>query len=289
MAPIFEKIAILGLGLLGGSLALDLQHKKLSSQIYGYNRSPKNRGLALKRKACHQVFDSAKEAVKEADLVVLATPVDSMISLVQEIGPFLKPKTLLTDLGSTKASLVSQLPKLLPKGVYFLGGHPMAGSHQSGMAQARLDLFKEKFWFLCPNPQEEKKPIAKKLKNNFKKLIQKLGAKPVFLEAKAHDRLLANISHLPQMLAYALMHSQLNIDQGLGLAYAGSGFLDTSRLAASSPEMWIGIAKENQKPLLKALQNFSKSLNKIEKALERKDFKSLTKYFEEVSQERQKL
>lgn len=284
--PLFDTVAILGLGLIGGSLALEIRHRGLARRVVGYNRSEKGRRLAKKRGACHAVSGDPVRAVREADLVILATPVQSTIPLARTIAPHLKPGALVTDVGSTKQHLVKALGRLFPSRVDFLGSHPIAGTERSGMAAAQRDLFSGRWWLLTP---EGRNPREKKALARLKRLAAALGAKPATMSPGQHDRSLALISHLPHMAAYALVDTALGVDQGRALKFSAGGFRDYTRIAASSPRMWSEICLENRENILKMITRYEKSLKRIKSLLRRKDTKGLEDFFQKSARVRRKL
>ncbi|HKX13129.1 MAG TPA: prephenate dehydrogenase/arogenate dehydrogenase family protein, partial [bacterium] len=245
MKPLFQKIAILGLGLIGGSLALDLKRLGLAKTVVGYNRSAASRRAAQRRQACDEVFADPKKAVAGADLVVLAVPVRTIPTLAKLIAPYLKKGAIVTDVGSTKEALNARVKKVLTKEVSWIGGHPIAGAEKTGMISAEAGLFKDRWWILTP---EGKGGATAKLRL----LLQIIGAKVKVMKAAEHDRVLAAASHLPHLLAFSLVQLAAKPNRRKTLELAGSSFRDATRVAASSPEMWVDICLDNRKALLAA-------------------------------------
>lgn len=281
MKALFPKVAILGLGLIGGSLALDLKRLGLAKTVVAYNRSAESRKVALKRRACDAVFADPKEAVQDADLVVLAVPVRTIPALAKLIAPFLKKGAIVTDVGSTKEALQARVKKVLPKGVTWIGGHPIAGTENTGMASALAGLFKDRWWILTPETGQAPAKLAR--------LLKALGAKVKSMSAAEHDRLLAASSHLPHLLAFSLVHLAAQPERRRALELAGSSFRDATRVAASSPEMWVDICLDNRKALLAALSDYEKLLKGLGRELRQGNEKALRKYFSSAAQIRRKL
>jgi prephenate dehydrogenase len=286
--PLYSKVAILGLGLIGGSIALDVKRRGLAERVVGYNRSSTGRREALKRKACHEVLADPRRAVLDADLVILATPVRVIPSLARDIVPFLKNSAVVTDVGSSKSLLVQRLEKIFGKNkdIIFIGGHPIAGTEKSGMAAALPNLFQDRWWIFTPGGRgSATKPALKKLL----RLAQALGSKTAVLGPQEHDQILAVISHLPHMVAYALVDVALSFRGGKALRYAAGSFRDFTRVAASSPTMWTDICLDNAVELLKMIEKFETSLKKIKKLVKLRNSKQLSSFFANISKVRSKL
>ncbi len=283
--PLFNKVAILGLGLIGGSLALDLKAKRLARQVLGYNRSAKGRRIALRRKACDQVFSDPRRAVAGADLVVLATPVQHIPLLVTAIFPYLKSGVILTDVGSTKEQLVRAVKKRLPSQATFIGGHPVAGTEQTGMASAERDLFAGRWWLFTPASGKKNSPALKKLLA----LVKALGGKGGVMGAAEHDEILGAVSHLPHILAYALVDAVLGFKKGKVGRYAARSFRDVTRIAASSPEMWRDIALDNPRAILQWIGRFQSSLTRLRSLVSRGDARGLERFFARAAKLRNQL
>jgi cyclohexadieny/prephenate dehydrogenase len=274
------------LGLIGGSIALEVRSKGLAKRVVGYNRSAKGRRIALKRKACHQVYSRPELAVTESDLVILATPVRTVSGIARDISASLAAGAIVTDVGSTKENIVRRLERLLPKHVSFIGGHPIAGTEKSGMASACLSLFKNRWWLVTPRPPSVRNSLAL---SKLEKFIKALGAKPARMTPRDHDWALAVISHLPHMAAYALVDTALKVKNGRSLRFAAGGFRDFTRIAASSPQMWAEICLDNKEAILATLGRFEKSLAEIKKRISKQDGRGLEKFFAKTAQVRRKL
>ncbi len=266
--PPFEKLAVLGLGLLGGSVAAAAKQRGLADEVVGAAR----RTGPLERARAAGIVDSVAsplEAVVGADFVVLATPVGSMPKLVAEVAPNLEPGCILTDVGSVKLSVIDLIPGLLPDGVEFVGSHPMAGSHLRGPDHARADLFEGATCVVTPRLGQS--PTAIERVEDF---WRALGARVTRRSAAAHDEEVAWVSHLPHLLAFAFAESLQSAPRQVG-ELAGSGFRDFTRIAQSDAELWGEILSLNSKALSGPLNHFSESLARLARLLEEGDGESL--------------
>jgi len=281
MKKIFPNVVIVGLGLIGGSIALELKKKKLADRVVGISRSAQNRKEALRRRAVDEAYSEVGSFIKKADLVILATPVGQIIPLAKKIISYLKPGALLTDVGSTKEQIVRAL-----RGVSFIGGHPIAGTEESGMAAAQLGLFRGKKWVLTPASKELSNPLKKLIK-----FVRSLGASPEILNATTHDELYANLSHLPNVLSYALANALLSFSPPRGKIkeWAGGSVISMTRLVESPAEMWRDISLTNQASLLKILKTFQSQIQVFEKLLKSQDSRKIEAWFTQAKKFREKL
>ncbi len=277
---LFRKVVVVGLGLIGGSFALELKKRKLAREVFGVSRSSQNRRIALKRKAVDQVFPILGKFVSDADLILLAIPVESIPQTLKKLKPFLSKEVLVTDVGSTKVNIVEAAHKLALR--QFVGGHPIAGTEKSGMQAAELDLFRNKKWILTPSFSH---PSLKK----YVILLQKIGAQVLWMKAEEHDTSLAAVSHLPNVLAYALANTMDGKDRDKNIRLAGSSLKGMTRVASSPPEMWRDICLANAKPLEKCLALFQKQLSEFQRAVKAKNAKKLQTLFAKGNKFRKKL
>ncbi|MEW5767176.1 MAG: prephenate dehydrogenase [bacterium] len=258
MNPKLETVAIIGVGLIGGSLGLALRRRHLVKGVIGIGRRRESLERAIKVGAVDTVTTDPALGVKEADLVVLATPVGNIIPLLSRILPHLKPGAIITDVGSTKKEIVAQADSLVPAHLYFVGGHPLAGAESSGVDNATGQLFVGATWVLTPTSKTNPQALSK-----ISSLYQAIGARVVEMDSAEHDRMVAVSSHLPHVLAASLVNlfSQYSEqDDRLNSLVAG-GFRDMTRIAASSPVLWRDICLENQGPLLEVLSRFKNMLD----------------------------
>jgi len=279
----FNKVAIIGVGLIGSSLALALKKYGVAVEIKGSGRKESN----LKKAMQHGVIDSYSlkhsEIVKGADLVVLATPVGCFKAVIEEAGPFLKKGAIVTDVGSVKGRLAREMEGLMPEGVAFVGGHPIAGSDRSGVDAATEDLFAGAKCIISPTEHTPEEAVRK-----VTELWTAIGAEVCFLSPEEHDLVFALVSHLPHLIAYALVNTVSDVDPEY-VHYAGKGFKDTTRVALSSPELWRDICFKNKENLLDLVQRFQDSLASMVDALKRNDSEELEALFEKAQRLRGKL
>ena len=259
----FRRVAIIGVGLIGGSLGLTLRKFSLAEVVVGAGRNPENIHLAVRRGALHQGYKTAAEAVVNAELVYLSTPVKAIIPTLKVISPYLSPGTIITDAGSTKVEVVRQAENILPAGVFFIGGHPMAGSEQGGIMAASDCLFDKAFYIFTPTEKTSLTALAK-----LKTLAKNLGTRVVEMTPEKHDCVVAAISHLPHLVAASLVNTLLAFpDKEHFLSLAAGGFKDTTRIAAGSPEMWRDIFLSNQEMVLTMANFFRHQLSIFEEAI----------------------
>ncbi|HJT59613.1 MAG TPA: prephenate dehydrogenase [Ktedonobacteraceae bacterium] len=241
-----KRIAVLGLGLIGGSLALAIRQAHLSEQIVGYDAYPDAACRAKERGAITHSCVTAEEAVQGADVVILATPILTIPALLKRIAPALKPGALVTDTASTKARVVEWARASLPAHAVFVGGHPMAGRETSGIDAAEMGLFEGCTYCLTPTVDTPSDAVAR-----LSELVTRLAAHPLILDAQEHDRLVAGISHLPFVVSAALVRMLGQHEDWTQMAIlAAGGFRDTSRLAAGSPTMYRDICSTNKEAII---------------------------------------
>jgi prephenate dehydrogenase len=260
--PLFERIAVIGLGLLGGSVAAAARRHGVSARVAGASRSQDAREFALRREWVDEVGSPA-EAAAGADLVVLATPVFAMADVLRALAPALRSDAIVTDVGSVKAQLADTLPGLLPAGVCYVGSHPMAGSHERGIEFARDDLFEESTCVVA----DTEKPEAQQRVCAF---WQALGARAVIRDPAVHDDQVAWTSHTPHVLAFGFAAALARAPEGSG-ELTGGGFRDFTRIAESDPELWSDILTANRKALGAPLAAVSESLRELGQAIEAND------------------
>ena len=278
----FKRIAIIGLGLIGGSIGLALRQTKVACEIAGYDMSEETRRRAYEVGAVDQLCNSLIDAVQEADLVVLATPVGAMQQLLKDIGAFVSPATVVTDVASTKAQIVSWAEEYLPVSVPFIGGHPMAGKELSGVEVADASLFQNCIYCLTPTQNTQSVALHK-----VAAFVEMLNAHIWYLKPEEHDQQVASVSHLPFIASAALMNTVAQDAQWseAGLL-AASGFRDMSRLAGGSPEMYRDICLTNGTALVAQLDAYIASLQMLRENIQFQDKLVLEKIFSEAQHER---
>jgi prephenate dehydrogenase len=280
---LFERVAVVGVGLIGGSFALALKQAKACAHVVGAGRTPANLKLALERGAIDSIARDAAEAARGADLVLLATPVAQFPAVFASIGKVLGPKAIVTDAGSTKRDVIAAARKGLAKKIsQFVPAHPIAGAEQSGVGAANGELFRGKRVVLTPLPENPETAVQKA--NQAWALC---GARVTQMDAAEHDALLAAVSHLPHLLAFALVHEVAGRENSEQLfALAAGGFRDFTRIASSHPEMWRDICIANRDRLTAEVSRFSKKLEATRKLLEKGDGAALEKLFAEAREAR---
>ena len=253
-------VAIAGLGLIGGSIGLALRNIRADvPEVVGYSRSRESAQKALDCGAVDRIEASLSAAVRDADLVVLATPILAIKDILSEIAPCLLPGSVVTDVGSTKAAILEWARQHLPGGVYFVGGHPMAGKEKSGIDAAESTLFHGCTYCIVPAAGASQPAI-----DLVAGLARDLGGNPLLISAEAHDYLVAGISHLPYALASALVMTTMENPSWAEMSgLAASGFRDASRLASQHPVMTRDICLTNRDNLVSWIDDFTKELNRF--------------------------
>jgi prephenate dehydrogenase len=273
---IFRKVAIVGTGLIGGSLALAIKKKRLCAWVVGVSRKKSTLALAKKKGAIDQ-GSCHLGIIRAADLVILATPVSMILKQAPIIKKLIKRDCLVTDVGSTKEQIVSKLEKFFK---HYVGSHPLAGSEKRGMIHADAKIFKGTLCILTPTKKTDRQDLRK-----IKKLWEALGAKVVSLGPLNHDRALSFISHLPHIAAFCLMQAV----PAKYLPFASSGLKDSTRIAASDSRLWEDIFLSNQKNILASISSFQDSLSRIKSAISRKDKRLLSAILKSAKAKREIL
>ncbi len=273
----FQKITIVGVGLLGGSIGLAARRRGVAGEIAGFVRRPETIRDCEKTGATDWATTDLFAAVSRADLVILCTPLAQMRPLAERFLPALKPGALVTDVGSVKSSVVRDLEPLVAKaGAHFVGGHPMAGGEKTGVAAARADLFQNTVCVLTPTRKATPGAVRQ-----LERFWKSLGARILKLPPARHDLFVSRTSHLPHVAAAALAGWVLDPAQPKGqAALCANGFRDTTRLASGSPEMWRDIALANRENLSRALEDFLSQLQKFRRALKTADAAAISRFFE---------
>jgi len=268
--PLFEAIAIVGLGLIGGSVAKAVRSLGLARQIYGYDNNEEYHKEIKSRKLADYLSDVPDKKLAQAELVLLAVPVKSFKEVLPNIITNISSKAILTDTGSVKSPLLKMMCSPKYKKIRFVGGHPIAGSENFGPAAAKQDLFYGKRCILTPEEKTEKDLILV-----VRRFWESLGAKVSEMDAESHDQMFASVSHLPHILAYACIQAISNTDSQEALGHSGAGLKDFSRIASSSPQMWADIFLENQENLLPRIAEFNEVLSALEKTIKKNDKRKL--------------
>jgi len=267
MSAPLPRLSVIGVGLIGGSLARAVRDAGFAAEVVGWSRRSPSRDLALREGLVDRVEAEPEDAVRGADVVVLAVPLASSAALAARVAPACAPGAILTDVGSVKTGVVAALEAAWPDASRVVGAHPIAGSERSGAEAATPGLFHGSHCVLTPTSRTHPQAVAR-----VRALWEAVGASVHEMTPAAHDTLLARLSHAPHVLAYALMDAVAGAaGAGGGLAYAGGGFRDTTRIAASSADLWTEIVLENAAAVLAALDEFDASLVTFRDAVARQD------------------
>lgn len=277
---LFKQVTIIGVGLIGGSLGLALKKKKNVKTIVGYGHRRGGLNKAVTINAIDRYCLTLSKAVKDADLVFLATPVGTFETLCQDMAPHLKAGTIVTDAGSVKGDFVDKLTSLLPKNVHFVGGHPIAGREKSGVMAATGVLYKGCRTILTPTANTDREALDK-----VTALWESVGANVSEVDPYDHDRILSFVSHLPHVVAYALMETLTHsCIAGLNpVEYSAGGLRDFTRIAASSPEMWRDIFLSNKKSVIESIDTYQETIETIKKKILADDGDALVEIFKRAN------
>ena len=267
--PLFRQMAVVGLGLIGGSLALGAQRAKAVERVIGVDQDSAHREAAL-RLGIVERAEEKLERIAEADLVVLAVPVTAIQRLLPAVAAAVNADALVTDVGSVKQPILAVGDAVLPDG-RFVAGHPIAGRERSGPEAAQAELFAGATWIATPSARTDVGGLTR-----VAALWRRLGAKCSRMEAGWHDEIFAAVSHLPHLVAYALMDAVLGMERGgERLAFSAGGLRDFTRVAASSPEMWRDIFLMNREPVLRVLAAYREAVGRLESAIREEDGEAL--------------
>lgn len=273
---IYQRVALIGLGLIASSMAHAMRAGGLAGEIVGYAKSAETRAVA-KELFCDRVCDTAAEAVQGADLVVLAVPVGAMGAIAEEIGPHLAPGATVTDVGSVKRAVVDAVAPHVPAGVHFVPGHPLAGTEYSGPRSGFATLFQNRWWLLTPAPEADAAAVAR-----LRSLLEAMGANVDAMDVEHHDLVLAVVSHVPHAIAYTMVgvaDHMRRVSQSEVIKYSASGFRDFTRIAASDPTMWRDVFLTNKDAVLDILGRFAEELFVLQRAIRMGDGEHLHAYF----------
>ena len=286
MATLFHQITICGVGLIGGSLALVARTKKLVERAVGLGRTITNLEVARNRGMIDLATRDPIEAARGADLVMLAVPIRTMPAILAEMIPHLPPHAVITDVGSVKGWVVREIEPLLKPGMSFVGVHPVAGKEKTGADEADPELFVNRRVIVTPSKTSTPDAIEK-----IEALWRATGANLERMDPEVHDQILARSSHLPQIVASALAGSlnDARVEGKLAAEYGAGGLRDTTRLAASSSEMWRDICLTNRSAILDALKLFGATFSEFQKMVEARDEEKITALFDRGRAMRERL
>jgi cyclohexadieny/prephenate dehydrogenase len=295
--PLFERMALIGLGLLGSSLALVAQREGLVGHVAGSTRSKETRDRAYELGFLDSVHETALEAVEGADLVVLCSPVGTYGDLAEALAPGLRQGAIVTDVGSVKQAVVRDVGPHMPAGVHLVPGHPVAGTEQSGPDAGFAELFEDRYCILTPPPGTNEAAVEK-----IAEFWRRAGSMVEFMDPHHHDRVLAITSHLPHLIAYTIVGTASDLETQLlreaaedsdvvrtreVIRYSAGGFRDFTRIAASPPEMWRDIFLNNRETVLEMLGRFTEDLTALQRAIRWGEGDKLYDWFERTREIRQ--
>ncbi len=282
--PIIQQITLIGVGLIGGSLVLDLKRQGLVRQVVGIDLDADNLERALERKVIDIAYTHIQhDSIAQADIVLIATPVATLPAICQAIAPFLRPDAIVSDVGSTKQSALSAFRQHLPEHLaHCVAAHPIAGSDRHGALAAQFGLYQDKKLIICPHEQQNEHAFY-----TIKQIWQAVGAQIYIMPAIEHDAIYAAVSHMPHVLAFSYVHQiKDHADGQTYLNFAASGFRDFTRIASSHPAIWTDICLANRAGLLDLIQGQRQQLDQIETLLNTGDSDGLYRYFAEAKQTR---
>jgi len=275
--PMFNRVALIGMGLIGSSISHASRRGGLAKEIVGSARTKSTVDTALRLGLISKGYDSAAEAVAGADLVILSVPVGACGPVTAEIAPHLAPGAILTDVGSVKAQVVRDMAPHVPRGVHFVPGHPIAGTEQSGPEAGFAELFDGRWTILTPTTDSDAAAVAK-----LKAFWEGLGAKVETMDPAHHDMVLAITSHLPHLIAYNIVNTAEHLERVTDkevIKFSAGGFRDFTRIAASDPTMWRDIFLGNRDGVMEMLRRFSEDLDELKRAIEAGDGETLFRRF----------
>ena len=275
--PIYDRVALIGLGLIASSMAHAMKQFGLVGEIVGYAKTEETRRVALEIGICDRVFGTAAEAVQGADLVVLAVPIGAMAEIAAEIGPHLAQGACVTDVGSVKQAVIAAVGPHIPEGVAFVPAHPLAGTEHSGPRSGFATLFQNRWCLLTPTEQSTPEAIQR-----LRRLWEAMGSNVDEMDAPHHDLVLAVVSHTPHLIAYTMVgvadHLR-RVSNSEVIKYSASGFRDFTRIAASDPTMWRDVFLTNKEATLDILGRFTEELFVLQRAIRMGDGDQLHAYF----------
>jgi cyclohexadieny/prephenate dehydrogenase len=263
--PMFDKIALVGIGLIGSSLARVVRREGLAGHIAIATRSERTLARAEELGLGDSYFPHAKEAVRDADLVIVSVPVGASGAVAEDIASALKPGAIVTDVGSTKRSVIAQMQPHIPEGVHFIPGHPLAGTEKSGPDSGFADLFDNRWCIFTPLPGTDRQALER-----LAEFWRRCGSNIDTMDPEHHDMVLAIVSHLPHIIAYNIVGTAddlQNVTKSEVIKYSASGFRDFTRLAASDPTMWRDVCLHNKDAILEMLARFSEDLSSLQRAI----------------------
>ena len=278
MSRVCGRVALIGLGLIASSIAHAIRRGGLAEEIAGHARSAETRSVAREDGLVDRVCDSAAEAAEGADIVILCVPVGAMDAMAAQVAPALKPGAIVTDVGSVKASVIEAVSPHIPDGVDFVPAHPLAGTEHSGPRSGFAELFDNRYCLIVPPEGVREEAIE-----TVERLWRGMGAMTERMAVARHDRVLAVLSHVPHLIAYAMvgMVGNMNrVNEREVIEYSAAGFRDFTRIAASDPVMWRDVFLNNRRTTLEVLDRFTEEALNLRKAIQDGDGDALLEHFE---------
>ncbi|MCC6471608.1 MAG: prephenate/arogenate dehydrogenase family protein [Alphaproteobacteria bacterium] len=274
---LYDRVALVGIGLIGSSIARALRRDKLARHVACWSRRPETRETTRRLDFCDSVHDALADAVRDADLVILCAPLGANAELAAAMAPHLKKGATISDVGSVKQAVIRDVGPHVPEGVHFVPGHPVAGTEHSGPDSGFAELFERRWCILTPPPGTDQDAVAR-----LTRLWQAMGSKVEIMDAKHHDRVLAITSHLPHLIAYTIVGTVTDLEDHLKreaadagtiidraeiVKFSAGGFRDFTRIAASDPIMWRDIFLNNRESVLEMLGRLSEDLAALQRAI----------------------
>jgi cyclohexadieny/prephenate dehydrogenase len=273
----FKRVALIGIGLIGSAISHAARRAGLAGEIVGSSSTAATRDKAVELGLISRAFETAAEAVRDADLVILCTPIGVYGKIAEEIRPHLKPGAIVTDVGSVKASVVRDITPHIPQGVHFIAGHPIAGTEQSGPEAGFAELFDGRWCILTPEPDADRLAVAQ-----LEDFWRKLGSQVDIMTPEHHDLVLAITSHVPHLIAFNIVNTAAHLERVTDsevIKFSAGGFRDFTRIAASDPVMWRDVFLNNKDAVLEMLGRFSEDLVTLQRAIRFGDGETLERLF----------
>ncbi len=264
-SPLFDQITIIGLGLIGSSLARAAMQQNLGTTVIGFDRSPEVRARSRELKFATSIAEDLAQAVREADLIILCAPVGANAEIAEQMAPHLKTGAIISDVGSVKASVVAAISPHLPQGVHFIPAHPVAGTEYSGPDAGFATLFNKRWCIVTPLPDSSEAAIAK-----VAEFWQACGSNVELMSPHHHDQVLAITSHIPHLIAYNIVGTAAHMEavtQSEVIKFSAGGFRDFTRIAASDPTMWRDVFLNNKEAVLEMLGRFTEDLTALQRMI----------------------
>ncbi len=285
--PLFARAALIGMGLIGSSLARVMRRENLAGHIAGCVRSEASRAKCLELGIADSMHDTPGAAAEGADLVVLCTPVGAYEDVARKISPHLKPGAIVTDVGSVKQAAIRDIGPQMPEGVHFVPGHPIAGTEHSGPESGFAELFEGRWCVLTPTPETDQQAV-----DRIAELWRRCGSTVDVMDARHHDAVLAITSHLPHLIAYTIVGTASDVGENVRAEvakFSAGGFRDFTRIAASNPIMWRDVFLNNREAVLETLQRFTEDLTALQRAIRWGQGETLEAHFRRTREIRQSV